>query len=242
MIVDDSKASINLLQSLLKEIQSISLIATATSADEALPLIVKHEPDLLFLDVEMPSKTGFDLIEDLRRINTIPIIVFITAYEKYAINAIRCAAFDFLLKPVDPNELKHVLSLAMARQHQLAKEDKAERLIKHMKRHNRIKLPNRNGFTLINTEDIFYIEADWSYSTIYLSNGKNETISMNIGALEKLLPEGQFFRISRAIIIQLSCLQSLNRSKKLCSIRFAGIVKEFPITGSRVRMLDDLDF
>ncbi len=242
MIVDDNPGSIDLLEILLRDIPTIQLLATATSADEALPLIVKHEPDLLFLDVEMPSKTGFDLVEDLRRINAIPIIIFTTAYEKYAINAIRCAAFDFLLKPIDPEELKHAVALATASLLTKDRAKNADQLISHLKRERRIKLPSRNGFILIVPYDILYIVADWSYSTIFLANGKNETVSMNIGALEKLLPEGHFFRISRSIMIQLNYLQSLDRKNKKCYLKIGNEEKTFTITAKRMKELDGIDF
>jgi len=242
MIVDDSKASINLLQSLLKEIQSISLIATATSADEALPLIVKREPDLLFLDVEMPSKTGFDLVEDLRRIHTIPIIIFTTAYEKYAINAIRCAAFDFLLKPIDPEELKHAVALATASMLTKDRAKNADQLIKHLKNQRRIKIPNRAGFLLLNPDDIYYIEADWGYSKVYLLNGTIEIVSVNLGQIESLLPAEQFFRISRAVLLHTKTIQRIDRKRKCALAQVNGIEKEFCISGNRLKELEKFDF
>lgn len=242
IIVDDSPEAVQLLTTLLSEIPYIQLLGTAHSAADALPLIIQLQPDLLFLDVEMPGKTGFELVEELRKVNTLPIIIFTTAYEKYAINAIRCAAFDYLLKPVDPAELKHVVALALARQQQLEHEYKAERLSRHLKRQNRIKLPNRNGFALIDTDDIFYVEADWNYSTLYIAGRKCETVSMNIGSLENILPPDRFFRISRSIIIQIKCLQLVDRKKKQCLLKFGDEEKLFDISARRLKDLDAFKF
>ncbi len=101
ILIDDEAEARDVLSTLLALHHEVDLVATADNADAGLDLIVKYQPDLVFLDIRMPRKTGFDLVSELRGPSLNPVIVFVTAYDEYAIQAFKVAAFDYLLKPVD---------------------------------------------------------------------------------------------------------------------------------------------
>ena len=106
IIIDDEKHACERLQELLEKISDVSITAYETSADKGIARVVKHSPDIVFLDVEMPGKNGFEVVKEIKSKNIFPTFIFVTGYSQYAIKAIRNAAFDFLVKPVDIDELK----------------------------------------------------------------------------------------------------------------------------------------
>jgi two-component system LytT family response regulator len=109
LVVDDEQGAQEVLIKLLKQYPEISVEQICFNVDEAIDAIFEHQPDLLFLDVQMPNKSGFDLINEIKPFQLKPTVIFTTAYDKYAIQAIKASAFDFLLKPIVPSELKDAI-------------------------------------------------------------------------------------------------------------------------------------
>ena len=109
IIIDDEQDACDRLESLLNKIPSVEVTAKATSADDALKAVTNLSPELVFIDVEMPAKNGFDLVKEIKEQGVHPTFIFVTGYDQYAIKAIRNEAFDFLLKPVDIDELKEAI-------------------------------------------------------------------------------------------------------------------------------------
>lgn len=108
-ILDDDSDAISRLGILLEEVESLKVCGSETNPQKAIPIILSHQPDLIFLDIEMPGYSGFDVLEHIRSKQYQPTIIFVTAYDRYAIEAIKASAFDYLLKPVDPKELTQTL-------------------------------------------------------------------------------------------------------------------------------------
>lgn len=149
IIVDDEQHSIDRLVFLLKEncSRSVKVLGTYTSVDEGIPAVQHLKPDLVFLDVQMGSKTGFDLLQQLDKINFE--IIFITAYEKYAVQAFRFSAFDYLLKPVNQNEFLQTLDKLKEKFSQSEQSKKLETLFYNLKNLNgvskKISIPTGSG-------------------------------------------------------------------------------------------------
>jgi len=169
LVVDDDPPSRQLIEKYLHTIPGITLLPSASEAETALSAILEHNPDLVFLDVEMPGKSGFDLLEELRKLDLSPCIVFQTAYNQYAIEAIRHAAFDYLLKPVDKEDLLKVLSRYKGHCQQNSLQGKLDDLIRHLHEHQKIRFNTRHGFLMIDPCDILYCQADWSYTERWLT-------------------------------------------------------------------------
>lgn len=237
IIVDDEHTACMQLQEHLSGFATLEILFTANSVDEAIPLIIQHQPDLIFLDVEMPGKKGFDLVEELRHLEIYPNIVFVTAHQEYAIRAIRCAAFDYLLKPVDLQELNYVVNHALSHKlnHNLPK--KIDHLLAQLNKSKRIRFNTRSGFILVNPYDIIYVEADWNYSTIVYINQTKETVCLNIGKVENMLPSNEFFRINRSTIINLNYLKKTEIKSRICFLDFNGIEKTFKTPSDRIKAL-----
>lgn len=242
LIVDDEPEAITMLKMLTDDIETIEITGTTCDPDKVLSAYLKATPDLLLLDIHLGTRTGFEVLQELHEHKLFPLVIFTTAHDQYLLKAIRAGAFDYLLKPIDKTELIEAL-IKVERQlsdHHI--EHRIEALEKALESKKKMKLNTRTETIYLEPDDILYIEADWSYSTVYLVNGKRETISMNIGSLEKTLPDGKFFRINRSIVIQLSSIQMIDRKAKKCHIKLDGQEKIFPISYNRIVELDEMEF
>lgn len=183
LVVDDEIESVSLLETLIGKINGISVVGSATNPEKVLSHYLKLKPDLVFMDIKMGSMSGLDVLEQFHQFGLSPLVVFTTAYDYYAIPAIKKNAFDFLLKPVDKNELGEVINKARhyLNIHNLEKKmDKLERVVRN---HHKLHFTTRSGFILIHPDDIIYIEAAANYSEIYASKTKREIVSINIEKL-----------------------------------------------------------
>lgn len=203
IIVDDNPLNIEVLSDLLQEeSHDISLVGTAENGEEALKMIKSKEPDLVFLDVEMPNMNGFEVLASLPEIKFQTI--FVTAFSQYAIQAIRFNALDYLVKPIDPKELK----LAIRRYRsdgRLQHQDQIQNALNNLNKKNALDqvlfLPTQEGGMKMILRDIIRIAGDRNYSTFYLSNNKTKISSKTLGHFEEILSGNEFFRCHRSFII-----------------------------------------
>ena len=240
IIVDDEQKARNLLEKLIKEVSDLNVIAKAESVNQAFQLIITSQPDIVFLDIEMPNKNGFELVRMLKKASLIPIIVFITAYDKYAVEAFRCAAFDYLLKPVDKADLLNTINRIKQQTGQQSFHSKVDLLFDSLNQKNKIKLNTREGYILIDPKDIIYCKADGSYTEIHLTTGSTEVSTFHLGKIEGYLATKNFFRISRSAIINLDFLKEVNRKKKTCTLLFDSKEMIFDIPRKQIKELEKL--
>ena len=180
IIVDDEPDSINLLKfQLKKHFPHVQVTATFTDPRQAIEEIELAKPDILFLDIEMPVMNGFELLEKIMHLNLN--VVFVTAYNQFAIKAFRFNALDYLLKPVEINSLKEVIEKAGSRMKPSVQQ--LTMLQKQMRGEpvNKIALPSQTGITFISLDEIVYAEASGSYSKILLLNKTKILLSITIG-------------------------------------------------------------
>jgi two-component system LytT family response regulator len=201
-IIDDEVHCIDTLAYDLKEDHkdTVEVIFTAQNGVEAIRLIKKLKPHLIFLDIEMSGLGGFDILEVLDD-KTIK-IVFTTAHSKYAVKAVGSQAYAYLLKPILPEELKAVIDKV----HEELEAPSNATLIK------KLSIPNSNGIDLIPYEDIIYCQSDNNYTIVYLCSGEKIVASKTLKYFGELLPEGQFVRIHKSFIINLVHLKKYLKS------------------------------
>ena len=238
IIVDDEQEARDLLENLLSDFQEINIISKESNVDDAVKTIIDNPPDIIFLDIEMPGKDGFVLIDEIRNLNLNPTIVFITAFNR-AVEAFDKAAFDYLMKPIEINRLKKTIIRYKLEKKTYDLVEKIDKL-KCFLQPEKLKCNTKSGFILINPEDIVYCKANGNYSHLYLSNGKNELVTRQLGKVESFLPGNPFFRISRSIIINTNFLSSVNRKTKKV-ILLNGIQEiELKISKERLKVLGGL--
>jgi two-component system LytT family response regulator len=238
IIVDNEIQSISSLESLLSVYPRIRIVKKLTDSTKAVPIIIEIKPDLLFLDIQMPGKSGFEIVSELLLEDYKPDFIFVTGFDKHAIEAIRFTAFDFLLKPVNQEELKQAITRFQEKSRSGSTEEQIKKLLERAISKPKIKLSTAGGFTLINPDDIIYINADWNYADIIFSTDKSEMVTTNLGTLEKTLPENSFFRISRSVIINTSYLKKVSRKKRLAYLVKDGKEYTFKIPLINIRKLE----
>jgi two-component system LytT family response regulator len=207
IIIDDEYRSLKLLSNLLTEYcPDVELTGTATSVDDAYKLIQKNATDVIFLDIEMQRESGFDL---LTRLKEIPFdIIFTTAFEHYALKAIKFCALDYLLKPIDVEELKQAVAKVEINQRQEKLNKRFESFIHNMNNskpeHFQIALPSSEGLNIIQIQEIIYLRSDRQYTIFQIKSGEKIVTSKNLGEYEDLLLEYNFFRVHNSAIINLN--------------------------------------
>lgn len=218
IIVDDEKNSREVLASLLEKFcPEVEVIGETYSADTAYQLIQDKNPDLVFLDIQMPTGNGFGL---LQKFNPVPFsVIFVTSYDQYAINAIKFSALDYLLKPVDVNELKNAVNKAV--QHKKQRQVKIINLLHNLEENEQNKIITvhlQGSVKLVNSSDVVHIEADGPYSHLYTDKGEKYTTAKTLKEFELFFGEhNSFVRISKSIMINVKYVQEYTK-KEPCMI------------------------
>jgi two-component system LytT family response regulator len=219
IIIDDERNIREALALMLKEYcPDIELAGSASSAAEGRELLKTHQVDFIFLDISMPKEDGFAFL------TTIPKedygIIFVTAYQEYALRALKASAIDYLLKPVNPIELRDAVSKAI-QYHEFRQGKEEEKIIyqesldnlhdnirSENKRITKITVTEQFGFRVVNVADIMYLEADSNYTIIHLSGLNKIVATRTLGDFEKILSVPEFFRIHKSTIINMNFLKA----------------------------------
>jgi two-component system, LytTR family, response regulator len=215
IIVDDEPRNNEILQSLLETYCSpVAVAGIASSADEAATLIKSKQPDLVFLDIEMPGRNAFDLLQDLRPINFE--IVFVTAFDNYAVKAFRLGAIDYLLKPVSIDELKETVEKVKSRVSGKRKNERIKNYLDAEKNNDsvqKITINSKDGFKFYEINNIVTCTAEGSYTILNLLSGEKVTSSSSLKYFEELLPEDIFFRIHHSFLINFNHIKSYTKGR-----------------------------
>ncbi|MFS8083687.1 MAG: LytR/AlgR family response regulator transcription factor [Ginsengibacter sp.] len=208
IIIDDElKGRIALRQKLFDYCKDVHLIGEAENGEEGITLINILKPDIVFLDIEMPRMDGFDMLLRLQQKNFD--LIFTTAYDQYAIKAIKYAAFDYLLKPIDIEELK----TAVAKSNNNSQDSTEKKLVvldQNLHSNvllNKIAIPTLDGLLFYNIADIIHLEANRNYTTIYFINNVKLIASKTLKDFEELLPTDIFIRIHHSHLINLNYIK-----------------------------------
>jgi len=206
IVIDDEIAAIENLQILLnKYCEDIEIVATARSAEEGYALIKKEKPELIFLDVEMPHANGFELLKKFK--NPSFSVIFTTAYNQYAIQAIKFSALDYLLKPIDVEEL--ITAVSKVDKKSTADDARVDLLMENMDDNaaKRLALPKDGGYSIVKIENIIRCEASDNYTTFHIKDKKPILVSKTLKEFEKLLPKNNFFRVHQSHLININMIE-----------------------------------
>jgi len=225
ILIDDEKSARNVLTHLLEKISDhINIIATCSDLEEGVEKIKELKPNTVFLDVQMPNYAGYEIVNFFKKIDFE--IIFVTAYDQYAIKAFELNAIDYLVKPIDRKKLTLTLEKLEDKLRQQSALIDYHTLLTSIKDkdYKKLVLPEIGNRRIVNLKDITAIEADGAYSTIHLKDDKKITTSKNLKYFENVLPkEASFFRSHRAWIVNLAYIEFLN--KTALTITLNGAIK-----------------
>lgn len=227
ILVDDEPLALQLLQSMLEDIPDIEIVATCRNGREALNAVVKHTPDILFLDIQMPGMTGFDVVHRLQG-DTIPMVVFATAYDHYAIDAFEVHAVDYILKPLEMERIELAIDRARARSRQLqhAKESASDYKAKlvaslqtaqpgstegaaaSVERSGKLAIKDRGRIVLLDQLDIEWIDAAGDYMCIH-ATGETHVMRSTLKDLQAQLSTDFFKRVHRSTLVNLKFIDEI---------------------------------
>jgi len=205
IIIDDEPQNASTLNNDIRtHCPSVDVLAVCHSAKEGIMAIKKEKPDLVFLDIEMPWMNGFEMLEMLDDINFN--IIFTTAHDQFAAKAFRLSAVDYLLKPIDANDLKAAVRKAQQRSEQQQGNVHIENLLRNIKQpsaQQKIALPYKDGYEFVEVSHIIYCQAEGAYTKVFLDNKKYILVSKTLGDIEELLPADIFQRIHHSTVVNL---------------------------------------
>jgi two-component system, LytTR family, response regulator len=213
IIIDDEKHCIKTLTNLLEiNFPEVKILASCFDSTKAYDLIRHHRPDFIFLDIEMPFLNGFDLLSKFEHLDFD--VIFTTAYDSYAIKAIKYSALDYLLKPVDKEELAFAINKIKSRESSISKAQLQMASAVHSKQlPDTIALPTSNGLTFAPVSDIMYCTADVSYTRLFMTDKSEILLSRTLGDVGELLSEYDFFRIHHSSLINLKYVKKYIRGE-----------------------------
>lgn len=217
IIVDDEKMSRLTLRKMLEMYCStVEIIAEAENSAEATVLTRELKPDLIFLDVAMPGKNGIDFLKGQEEINFE--VIFVTAHDKYVLQAIRFAAVDYLQKPVEEKLLVTAVSNAAKRIQQKSNSQHIETFLHNMKQQTgqqpmQLCIPSIKGFQVVELNDIIYCEAENTYTQIYFKDGKKMLASRPLMDYELMLQDAMFFRIHKSFLVNMKHIKEYQKGE-----------------------------
>jgi two-component system, LytTR family, response regulator len=204
LIVEDEQPSLNYLQLMIQNsFPDIRIVGTANDVIRARELLFSAEPEMVFLDIELPEHSGFSLLEQTgsRHFE----VIFTTAFSSYAVKAFEYFALGYLVKPIDPVQLKYTVNAAIERIEQREVNGRIEMMLQMVRsqndQHKAIPLPTGNGFEIVHSDWIVYCQSEGNYTLFHLKDKRNILVCKQLGMYEKLLPKQSFIRIHSQYII-----------------------------------------
>ena len=232
MIVDDEQDAIDFLSGMISDhTPFLHIVSTANTSEDAIRKYYKALPDLVFMDVEVDELNGFDILNEIFNGKKKSHIIFVTGYNRYAIEAFKTNAIGYLLKPVNPADLCRAVERFSELKELEGQHEKVWNFIREYS--GKIRFNTTSGFVLIHPSDILYCVADHNYTSIhttYTPSEKPVLLSLNLGEVEKIINAGDFIRIHRSILVNSRYLSLVNRRNKTCVLLFRD--KEIVLTGS----------
>ncbi|MEW6469728.1 MAG: LytTR family DNA-binding domain-containing protein [Bacteroidota bacterium] len=206
IIIEDEKKSREVLHKLIQaNCPQLNVTGLASSVEQAVEMIKKERPDLIFLDIELSDGTSFDILEQVQGMHFD--VIFATAYDQYAIKAIKFSAIDYLLKPIDADELKKAVEKISSKKTELSQIENLRFLLQNFKRQDenfsKITLPTGNAYEIVSVSDIIRLEADESYTRVILTEKRNFLVTQTMKHFEDILPSDMFIRIHHSHLVNI---------------------------------------
>ena len=200
IIVEDSRLARNELKDLLKEIPEVEIIAEAENADVAFELISSQNPDLIFLDIQLPGKDGFQLLEMLENV---PMVVFTTAFDEFAIKSFEYNTLDYLMKPINSKRLSQAIEKV-----KLKPAEKTEKQDKKLDLEDQIFIKDGEKCWMVKISEIYLFEVEGNYTKVFFRNEKS-VLTRSLNVIEKKLPQEKYFRANRNTIFNINYIQNI---------------------------------
>jgi two-component system LytT family response regulator len=202
LIVDDEPDAQDLIELLLNDyFPQVEVLTKLSSVDDAYRFLTLNQVDVVFLDIQLGNQTGFDLLQKLKA-KVPPRVIFVTAYDEYAMEAIKASAQDYVLKPIDEVEFKEAVDKVVRNEQGQAKPSKTAA---------RIAIPTFTGLDFVHTKEILFCEADNSYTLLYFEGGDKTLVSMSLSRFEKKLSKSGFVRIHNKYLVNLDKISAYNK-------------------------------
>ncbi len=206
VIIDDEFHGRQALKVAVEEnCDDIELVASCGCPLDGIKTIQSLKPDLVFLDVQMPKLSGFDVLRELEPFDFE--VIFVTSYDKYAMKAIKFSAIDYLLKPLDEEELVRAIGRAKTQMRKIGKAFRLQSMLNNInyadQKIERLAVPTFDGINFFNVDDIIYCEAEGNYTSLVLSGGKKELVSKNLKEFESMLAGAGFSRVHNSFLINI---------------------------------------
>jgi two-component system LytT family response regulator len=216
IIDDETKAIESLTNTIQKYCPELRILASGNSVDQAIQLIKQYNPDIIFLDVQMPQENGFALFQKLNNITAE--IIFTTAHTQYALQAFRVSAFDFLQKPIDFRILQETLTKYNTKKKTQLNQQRIELLIQNISNNtnqfDKLVVSTFDTYHIINPSDILYCQADGAYTRFFLLNGDSHFASNNLGHYQDTLAPQTFYRIHKSNIVNLNHIKKYDKQNR----------------------------
>lgn len=224
VLVDDAPQARELLKLMLKELSPhVDILGEADNVDDAIKLIHAVKPDVIFLDIKMPGKSGLELVEELAKNEIEYNVVFTTAYNHYAIQAFRLSAIDYLLKPIQENELIEAVAKTVQSKNLKQASGKLNVLVNNLKEKNNgtLAIPVNYGYEYLPISEIEFIEAERSYAQIHLQNGTKKLVSKPLGYFEDILQHlDNFIKTHRSYFVNINYISAFQKKSDTGTIIF----------------------
>jgi two-component system, LytTR family, response regulator len=216
VIIEDEPNSLEVITTLIKNYSiRLELMGAAASVDEAVNLIMLQKPQLVFMDVRIADGTGFDVLKKLPAINFE--LIFVTAYDSYAMEAIKFSAIDYLMKPVGIQEFEEAIARVQKRLEEKNKQQTVNTLLYNLAQQNnadkKISIPTATGYEFINMKEVIWCGSDGPYTAFYLSTKQKVVSTRHLGFYEELLADKNFCRINHSIIINMAHIKRYVKGK-----------------------------
>lgn len=192
----------------------IEIVALCGSPDEGIAAITSMAPDLIFLDIEMPHMSGFDMLRQLKSVNFA--VIFTTAFDQFAVKAFRYSAVDYLLKPIDKDDLIEAVD-KVKKYHGRYPQDRIELLLDQVKllkgdqQAHKIALTTLDSYVFVDVDDILYCASERNYTRVFLNGGKNVVVAKTLKLVEELISSRNFFRVHHSYLINVNSIKRFNK-------------------------------
>ncbi len=207
IVIDDERLARKELITLLNQLETVEVVGEAVNVDDAKEKIEQLQPDVVFLDIQMPEKTGFDLLEEL---DFVPHVIFTTAYDEYALKAFQVNALDYLLKPIEPKRLEEAINKLVGKVEGINRQSEGSGLAnqKKLTLEDQVFVKDGDRCWFVRLSNVRLFESDGNYIKVYFDNFK-PMIHKSLNALDERLDEKSFFRASRKHIINLGWVEGI---------------------------------
>lgn len=240
VIIDDEQSAIDLLELYLRQFPIFKVVAKETEAAKGLDLVMELLPEVVFLDIDMPDMDGLQVASRIHSGNFYSEIVFTTAHDQYAYDAMGVEPLDFLTKPFSASDLETVLQKYQTKVEKKNRERKMDNFIHSQPDSAKISIPANHGLLFISVPDIVLVRSKGNKCELHLKDGTNEEVSKPLRALMTQINSPAFLQIHRSVFVNLNYLQRLDKKKLVCILGFNSFVLEEPISKFHLTQFEKL--